>query len=123
MPRRPSVNLDRALRDAIAEAIDKQLNRFGDAEGRSPLEELRLLKTNLTRLQKKVDSLAGQPRKRKGKGRPGRPPLHEVCTVPGCRNEHYALGLCSKHYQQMRRAKIKDESRKGSKRKARAQSE
>jgi hypothetical protein len=48
---------------------------------------------------------AGRKGRRKGEGRPGRPALYTHCTVDDCSAEHYALGLCSKHYQQRRRGR------------------
>jgi hypothetical protein len=114
MARRDSVNLDRAIRAVIEESIDRQLARL--TRGRPLGDELRDLRSALGRIERRLN--AGGPRSAAGaagRGRPGRPPKHTRCTLEGCNNPHYALGLCSKHYQQERRKKPTKKATKATK--------
>lgn len=103
------VSLDRLLRDTITEILDRNAEKF--ALSRSLESDVRELRAAVTRLERRVAALgtgkAGRPRRGTGKSRPGRPALYTHCTVAGCGDEHYALGLCSKHYQQRRRGDVK----------------
>ena len=38
--------------------------------------------------------------------RRGRPVVQPGCAVAGCRERHYAKGLCARHYQSARRARL-----------------
>lgn len=122
--RAEKVSLEHALRVAIEETIEKHLNRLS----RRPLgEELKEVRGAVARIERRLaglDARVGGTRRRGGvrTGSPGRPPLHTGCKVEGCSNEHYALGLCSKHYQQERRGGQPParKSRKAKARKARA---
>ena len=101
-------SLDRILRTTIAEILEKNAEKF--ALSRSLESDVRELRAAVSRLERRVAALgrggAGRKgRSRQGNGRPGRPPLYTHCTVEGCSAEHYALGLCSKHYQQRRRGR------------------
>lgn len=96
-----SLTFQRAVRAAVKTALEK-------LEVRGPSEDIRQLRTAVSRLQKQVDKLSdaalpGRRSKARNPGKPGRPPLHLDCTVKGCVEPHYALGLCSRHYQQRRR--------------------
>ncbi len=106
--RTAKVDLEGALRRAIEETVSRQLGRL--TRGRPLGDELRDLRGALARLEKRLASSGGtsggRGRRPVRTGSPGRPPLHTGCKVEGCGNEHYALGLCSKHYQQERRSKI-----------------
>ncbi len=100
-------SLDQMLRVLINEAVEAKLERA--LGGRDVLGEIRELRATLQRLERKLErsgGVAGGARKKgPGKqGRPGRPPIYTHCTVSGCNAAHYAKGLCSKHYQQLRRA-------------------
>ncbi len=100
----------RALRGVVDAAVERRLRLL--TRGRAVGAELRDLRGALVRLERRCDSLArrigaGVRRTRsRGVGSPGRPPLHEGCRVEGCRRDHYALGLCSRHYQQYRRGRL-----------------
>lgn len=55
-------------------------------------------------LRKDIDALmrpAEPPRRLRG-----RPVVHPGCLVAGCRERHYAKGLCARHYQSARRARL-----------------
>ncbi len=100
------ISLEHALRAAVEETIEKHLSRL--SKGRPLGEELKDVRGAVARIERRLaglDSRIGGRRRGAGvrTGSPGRPPLHEGCKVEGCPNEHYALGLCSKHYQQERR--------------------
>jgi len=101
------VSLDRMLRATIAEILERNAEKF--ALSRSLESDVRELRAAVSRLERRVAALgkngAGRKARRKGDGRPGRPALYTHCTVAGCGAEHYALGLCSKHYQQRRRGR------------------
>ena len=119
---RTTRQIEGSFHGLVAELVDARLQRVDGVDGL-----LRLLQA----LQRRVDSLerrlarigsGGRSGKRSGK-RPGRPPLHEACLVEGCGAEHYALGLCSRHYQQWRRGRrdlqeIVDRAKAGAKKKA-----
>ena len=100
-------SLDRILRTTIAEILEKNAEKF--ALSRSLEADVRDLRAAVSRLERRVAALGRSDGRRKGRnkgeGRPGRPPLYTHCTVDGCSAEHYALGLCSKHYQQRRRGR------------------
>jgi hypothetical protein len=119
--RKDGPGLEAALRVVIEETISRRLERV--TRGRPLAEELRDLRDSLARLEKRLATLDG---KSGGRGRgpartgsPGRPPLHTGCKVDGCANEHYALGLCSKHYQQQRRTRIERQAKAASRRRRR----
>jgi len=104
---RPSPSdLAALLHETVNQLVDKKLERH-DRE--APIaRELRRVVRAVTRLERRLETLSGRingsrtPRSR-GSGRPGRPPTHTTCTLKGCTNDHYARGLCSKHYQRRRR--------------------
>ena len=102
------LNFDRYVKDIVEEHFDRRIPRFRG--GKTVVEELRELRVAVTELERIVEKLSNRlgrtprPRKGSGKGRPGRPAIHETCTLSGCGRPHYAKGLCSKHYQQERRA-------------------
>jgi hypothetical protein len=99
------VSLEQALRIAVEETIEKHLSRL--SKGRPLGEELKEVRGAVARIERRLAGLdtriGGRRRTGVRTGSPGRPPLHTGCKVEGCTNEHYALGLCSKHYQQERR--------------------
>jgi hypothetical protein len=99
------VSLDRMLRTTIAEILQKNAEKF--ALSRSLESDVRELRAAVSRLERQIAALgqggALRRGRKSGQGRPGRPALYTHCTVAGCGAEHYALGLCSKHYQQRRR--------------------
>lgn len=99
------LSFDRMLRDTITEMLERNAAKF--ALSQSLESDVRELRAAVSRLERRVASLGrgGAVRRGRGKGegKPGRPPLYTHCTVAGCGVEHYALGLCSKHYQQRRR--------------------
>lgn len=119
--KRDRVSLDNALRDTIEQMVARQLRLAG---GRPLEQELRELRSSVARHERRIESLdaklGSRPRRTGRTGSPGRPPLHEGCKVEGCTNEHYALGLCSKHYQQERRAKLERQSKSQHRRRPRA---
>lgn len=98
-------SFDRMLRDTITEMLERNAAKF--ALSQSLESDVRELRAAVTRLERRVASLgrggAARRGREKGAGKPGRPPLYTQCTVAGCGVEHYARGLCSKHYQQRRR--------------------
>jgi hypothetical protein len=110
------VSLDRMLRATVAEILEKNAEKF--ALSRSLESDVRELRAAVSRLERRVASLGrsgtGRKGRRAGNGRPGRPALYTHCTVADCGAEHYALGLCSKHYQQRRRGAVKAATRKRS---------
>ncbi len=113
------VSLDRMLRTTIAEILQKNAEKF--ALSRSLESDVRELRAAVSRLERRIAALGqgGVLRKgrKSGQGRPGRPALYTHCTVAGCGAEHYALGLCSKHYQQRRRGgTVKGAAKKKSRR-------
>lgn len=98
--------LERTVRGIVTAELEKLLGR--GAKLPTLVEEIKELRGALDRLERRFESggrkaAPAARRGRKSKGSPGRPPLHQGCKKPGCTNEHYALGLCSKHYQQDRR--------------------
>ena len=99
------VSLDRMLRTTIEEILQKNAEKF--ALSRSLESDVRELRAAVSRLERQIAALgqggALRRGRKSGQGRPGRPALYTHCTVAGCGAEHYALGLCSKHYQQRRR--------------------
>jgi len=112
------VSLDRMLRVTIAEILQKNAEKF--ALSRSLESDVRELRAAVSRLERRVAALGQGGAVRKGRkpglGRPGRPALYTHCTVADCGAEHYALGLCSKHYQQRRRGgTLKSAARKSAK--------
>lgn len=109
------VSLEHALRAAIEETIERHLSRL--SRGKPLAEELKEFRNTMTRIERRLEGLDGQRSRRRGvrAGSPGRPPLHEGCSVEGCPGEHYALGLCSKHYQQERRGKDEPAKKRGKK--------
>jgi hypothetical protein len=110
------VSLDRMLRATVAEILEKNAEKF--ALSRSLESDVRELRAAVSRLERRVAALgrggSGRKGRRAGNGRPGRPALYTHCTVADCGAEHYALGLCSKHYQQRRRGAVKAATRKRS---------
>ncbi|MDQ7008567.1 MAG: hypothetical protein Q9Q40_15200 [Acidobacteriota bacterium] len=99
------VSIESVLRGMIHDMLEARLAKtVGD---RDALAELRDLKTAVARLEKRLDTLAeraGVRRRRSKSARgPGRPAIYEKCTVRGCDEDHYAKGMCSKHYQRDRR--------------------
>lgn len=98
---KPNPTLKRMVSTAVQDTMQRWLLR-------GPAEELRTLRATIGRLERRLERISMQIGRRPrgpGGGKPGRPPLHEVCTVAGCRASHYALGLCSKHYQRRRRVR------------------
>lgn len=92
---------DRRLQSAVNRVLKAAFEPLGGIEGLAAT--LRELKAAVSRRG------TGKGAKRAGKGykRPGRPSIHETCKVAGCGLPHYALALCSKHYQQHRRGQLK----------------
>ncbi len=111
------VSLDRMLRVTIAEILQKNAEKF--ALSRSLESDVRELRAAVSRLERRIAALGGgtvRKGRKPGQGRPGRPALYTHCTVADCGAEHYALGLCSKHYQQRRRGgTLKGAARKSAK--------
>lgn len=112
-----SISMDRLLQEMIDKAVEKQLAQI--LGGSSSIENLRRTPVTLTRLERRVDLLAAKLSGRRanqeaGRARPGRPPIHTVCTRAECGGAHYARGLCSRHYQQKRRAASPGQTRKKS---------
>ncbi|MCU0231939.1 MAG: hypothetical protein MUC67_11290 [Acidobacteria bacterium] len=101
-------SLDRLLRATIHEILERNAEKF--AVSQSLESDVRELRAAVARLERRLATLGrgGGARRapRPGEGKPGRPPLYTHCTVADCGLEHYALGLCSKHYQQRRRGKV-----------------
>ncbi len=96
--------VDGLFRELVGELVDARLRKLDGAEGLARL--LRSIERRLDALERKVTRLASGSRSRTASGKkPGRPPLHERCLVEGCGADHYALGLCSRHYQQWRRGR------------------
>lgn len=96
---------DVSVTRVVSTAVQTALQRYAM---RGPIEEVRALRAIVGRLERRVERLAADldgKKRKSGPGRPGRPPLHDCCTVKACTEHHYALGLCSKHYQQRRRSK------------------
>ncbi len=94
---------DIAFRELVDELVDVRLRKLDGVDGLVRL--VRSMERRLDALERKVSRLAaGRSRTASGK-KPGRPPLHERCLVEGCGADHYALGLCSRHYQQWRRGR------------------
>ncbi len=97
-------NLDQLVRQLIIDVLEDHKPRAGHLK--NLVDEVRELRRSVNALERRLDSLSGRKAARAGaggRGRPGRPPIHTVCTVRGCTREHYAKGLCSMHYQQWRR--------------------
>lgn len=114
-PKSETPNLERALRLVVEETIQKHLARL--SHGRPIGEELKEVRGTVARIERRLEALGqkvgGTRRNRPaGTGSPGRPPLYVGCKVEGCTAEHYALGLCSKHYQQSRRGKLQAASKR-----------
>lgn len=115
-----SLTVDRLLRATINEILEKNAAKY--ALSRSIEEDLKELRVLVSRLERRLAVLeAGGTRRRRrsaGGPGPGRPALYTQCTVPGCSESHYALGLCSKHYQQKRRKAGGSPARKSAPRRA-----
>ncbi len=113
------MTVDRLLRATINDILDKNAARF--ALSRSIEEDLKELRVLVSRLERRLAALEGGGKRRRKRGAggpgPGRPALYTHCTVPGCGAQHYALGLCSKHYQQKRRRSGEPPSARTSKKK------
>ena len=104
--RQERVRLDDVVREMVELVVDARLQRL--TGGGSLSRRLRGLELGLQRIERRIERLAKtvSRRPRKGSGRrPGRPALYETCQVDGCEAEHYAHGLCSRHYQQHRRGR------------------
>jgi hypothetical protein len=100
-------NLDQAIRQMVIEILEDHRPRSGRL--RDLMDEVTELRRTVATLERRLEKSGvstPRSRKRSKKGRPGRPPLHTKCTVPGCTRPHYAKGLCSMHYQQWRRTKV-----------------
>ncbi len=115
-------DIDRLLKGMIEEAVRAEIGRL--FSGKASIEELRRLSGTMDRLEKRVEFVAAKLAGRRpdygsGKGRPGRPAIHTSCTKPGCKAAHYAKGLCSKHYQQDRRAAAARKAKRANRKKKR----
>ena len=124
-PQTEKTSLERALRLVVEETIQRHLSRL--SHGRPFGEELKEVRGTVARIERRLEALGqkvgGARRTRPaGTGSPGRPPLYVGCKVESCPAEHYALGLCSKHYQQSRRGKLQSAARRALAKKARAKS-
>ena len=102
--RKAPASVESVLRSMVHDMLEARLAKtIGDREA---LAELRDLKTAVARLEKRLDTIserAGVRRRSKSARGPGRPAIYEKCTVRGCKEAHYAKGMCSKHYQRDRR--------------------
>lgn len=115
-PKSDKTSLERALRIVVEETIERHLSRI--SRGRPFGDELKEVRGTVARIERRLEALGhkvgASPRRPRaaGTGSPGRPPLHVGCKVEGCDAEHYALGLCSKHYQQARRGRLTSSRRR-----------
>ena len=90
---------------AFQEVIEESRKSFERSMKPEISEVLKVVDRHYKEIARRIDKIEQKlgTTSKSGKKRPGRRPIQRICSVAGCTRAHYAKGLCSSHYQKMRK--------------------
>jgi lipid II:glycine glycyltransferase (peptidoglycan interpeptide bridge formation enzyme) len=90
---------------AFQEVIEESRHAFERSVKLSVNEILKVVDRQYKDLSRRIDKIEQKlgTAPKSGRKRPGRRPTQRVCSIEDCTRPHYAKGLCSSHYQKMRK--------------------